>query len=87
MVRAAWERADMPRKNEPTERQCLVTRQTRPVGELIRFVLGPDAMRALRTNIRGCPAPMEVEKGGHFVQEHGERIARAALLALNDSGR
>ena len=50
-------------------------------------VLGPDAMRALHANIRGCPAPMEVEEGGHFVQEHGERIARAALIALNDSGR
>ena len=42
-------------------------------------VLGPDAMRALRAKIRGCPPPMEVEEGGHFVQEHGERIARAAL--------
>jgi hypothetical protein len=32
----------MPRKNEPTERTCIVSRETRPVGELIRFVLGPD---------------------------------------------
>ncbi len=32
----------MPRKNEPTERMCAVTRQTRPVAEMIRFVAGPD---------------------------------------------
>ena len=32
----------MPRKNEPTERQCAVTREVQPVGSLIRFVLGPD---------------------------------------------
>lgn len=32
----------MPRKNEPTERTCIVTRETKPIGDLIRFVLGPD---------------------------------------------
>ena len=32
----------MPRKNEPLERMCLVSREVKPVGELIRFVLGPD---------------------------------------------
>lgn len=32
----------MPRKNEPTERTCVVTRETRPVEQLIRFVLAPD---------------------------------------------
>ena len=32
----------MPRKNEPTERQCAVTREVRPVGSLMRFVLDPD---------------------------------------------
>lgn len=32
----------MPRKNEPLERMCLVTREVKPVGEMIRFVLGPD---------------------------------------------
>ena len=26
----------------PTERLCIATRQVRPVGELIRFVVGPD---------------------------------------------
>jgi pimeloyl-ACP methyl ester carboxylesterase len=42
-------------------------------------VLGPAAMQALRATIRGCPAPMEVAEGGHFVQEWGAPIARAAL--------
>lgn len=32
----------MPRKNEPTERQCAVTREVLPVSSLIRFVLDPD---------------------------------------------
>eukprot|EP01037_Dinobryon_pediforme_P026982 gene26982-29693_t len=32
----------MPRKNEPTERLCAVTRDTKPVGDLIRFVCGPE---------------------------------------------
>ena len=42
-------------------------------------VLGPPAMRALARTIRGCPPPMEVADGGHFVQEWGADIARAAL--------
>ena len=42
-------------------------------------VLGPQAMMALHGLIRGCPPPMEVAEGGHFVQEWGAPIARAAL--------
>lgn len=42
-------------------------------------VLGPPAMRALHRLIRNCPEPMEVADGGHFVQEWGEPVARAAL--------
>lgn len=42
-------------------------------------VLGPAAMHSLRKVIRGCPEPMEVADGGHFVQERGDRIAPAAL--------
>jgi haloalkane dehalogenase len=42
-------------------------------------VLGPPAMQSLRKLIRGCPEPMEVAEGGHFVQEHGAPIAAAAL--------
>ncbi len=32
----------MPGRNAPTERTCIVTRQTLPVDELIRFVVAPD---------------------------------------------
>ena len=42
-------------------------------------VLGEAPMRALRAMIRGCPAPMEVAEGGHFVPEWGAPIAAAAL--------
>jgi haloalkane dehalogenase len=42
-------------------------------------VLGPPAMMGLHKLIKGCPPPMEIEGGGHFVQEWGEPIARAAL--------
>jgi len=42
-------------------------------------VIPPPAMRALRKTIRGCPAPLEVDEGGHFLQEWGEEVARAAL--------
>lgn len=46
-------------------------------------VLGPPAMLALRQVIRGCPDPMIVAGGGHFVQEWGEPIARAALASFD----
>lgn len=42
-------------------------------------VLGEDVMDELRSVIRGCPEPMKVPEAGHFVQEYGEPIARAAL--------
>ena len=42
-------------------------------------VLGPPVMHTTHRSIRGCPEPLEVEEGGHFVQEWGERIAKAAL--------
>ncbi|MEM8683416.1 MAG: alpha/beta fold hydrolase, partial [Pseudomonadota bacterium] len=45
-------------------------------------VLGPPAMAYLRSQIRNCPPPLEISDGGHFVQEWGEEIARAALKAL-----
>lgn len=46
-------------------------------------VLG-GAMEPLREAIKGCPEPMRVADGGHFVQEWGEPIARAALRAFGD---
>ncbi len=45
-------------------------------------VLGPPVMHHLRKLIKGCPPPMEIEEGGHFVQEHGEQIARRAMQEL-----
>ncbi len=42
-------------------------------------VLGPPAMRALQKMIKGCPEPLEIANAGHFVQEWGEPIAKAAL--------
>jgi pimeloyl-ACP methyl ester carboxylesterase len=44
-------------------------------------VLGPDVMHALRADIAGCPPPLEIADGGHFVQEWGEDIAARALAA------
>ena len=45
-------------------------------------VLGPSAMRDVRSQIRNCPPPFEVDEGGHFVQEWGDGVARAALKVL-----
>ena len=42
-------------------------------------VLGEMPMRALQKRIRGCPPPLEVAEGGHFLQEWGAPIAAAAL--------
>ena len=49
-------------------------------------VLGPSAMAALRQTIRGCPEALEIAEAGHFVQEHGEQVARAALAAFLGKG-
>lgn len=48
-------------------------------------VLGPDVMSKLHAGINGCPEPMEVADGGHFVQEWGAPIAEAALRAFGDN--
>ena len=42
-------------------------------------VLGEAVMNELRSIIRGCPEPLEIPDAGHFVQEYGEPVARAAL--------
>jgi len=42
-------------------------------------VLGPTVMMALHALIRGCPPPLLIAQAGHFVQEHGEAIAQAAV--------
>ena len=45
-------------------------------------VLGWPVMAELRKTIRGCPAPLEIADGSHFVQEWGGDIAKAALAAF-----
>jgi pimeloyl-ACP methyl ester carboxylesterase len=45
-------------------------------------VLSPPVMAELRRKIRGCPEPLVIPDGGHFLQEWGEQVARAALLAF-----
>jgi tRNA(adenine34) deaminase len=42
-------------------------------------VLGESVMRALQKNIRNCPEPLLLKEAGHFVQEHGQSIAEAAV--------
>jgi len=42
-------------------------------------VLGPPAMRLLRSQVRNCPPPLELPHAGHFVQEAGAVIVEAAL--------
>ncbi len=46
-------------------------------------VLGKPVMEELRATIRGCPPALEVPEAGHFVQEWGEPIAKAALASFN----
>ncbi|WP_249010448.1 haloalkane dehalogenase [Conexibacter sp. DBS9H8] len=46
-------------------------------------VLGAPVMHRLAALINGCPEPLVLEQAGHFTQEHGERIAIAALAAFS----
>ena len=45
-------------------------------------VLGAPVMNELKNVIRHCPQPMLVAQGGHFLQEHGEPIAQAAVATF-----
>ena len=47
-------------------------------------VLG-SVMGAMHRLIRGCPEPMVIADGGHFLQEWGEQIARAALRSFGQA--
>ena len=42
-------------------------------------VLGMPVMAQLQQTVRGCPPPVVLPQAGHFVQEHGEAIARQAV--------
>jgi tRNA(adenine34) deaminase len=46
-------------------------------------VLGEATMRALQANIAGCPEPMLIAEGSHFVQEYGMQIAQEAVKRFN----
>jgi tRNA(adenine34) deaminase len=59
-------------QNGWTGRSLMVIGQQDPV-------LGEPVMRALQARIHGCPGPMLLPQAGHFVQEHGEAIAQAAV--------
>ncbi len=45
-------------------------------------VFTPAHMETLRAGIRGCPAPMLVPEGGHFLQEWGADVAAAAVASF-----
>jgi pimeloyl-ACP methyl ester carboxylesterase len=45
-------------------------------------VLGPPAMAVMRKIIRGAPEPWVHAQAGHFVQEWGDEVAKAALQAF-----
>ena len=42
-------------------------------------VLGGPVMAELRQHLNGCPEPLEIADGGHFVQEWGQQIATWAI--------
>jgi haloalkane dehalogenase len=46
--------------------------------------LDVETMQSLQATIRGCPEPMMLPGVGHFVQEHGQAVAHAALRAFGD---
>jgi haloalkane dehalogenase/tRNA(adenine34) deaminase len=45
-------------------------------------VLGAPAMESLREIVRGASAPFELPDAGHFVQEVGDVVVRAALATF-----
>ncbi|NRB15984.1 MAG: hypothetical protein HRU33_00015 [Rhodobacteraceae bacterium] len=44
-------------------------------------ILGSDVMTFMRTIIKGCPEPLKIPKGGHFVQESGGALTAEKALA------
>lgn len=66
-------------RNEWTGQSFMAVGMTDPV-------LGPAVMADLRSNIRGCPEPLEIADAGHFVQEKGELVAREALRSFASQG-
>ena len=52
---------------------------------IIAATLALPQLPALRKVIHGCPEPMIIPEAGHFTQEHGEPIARAALAHFGEA--
>jgi pimeloyl-ACP methyl ester carboxylesterase len=50
-------------------------------------VLGVPAMDRLRRTVRGAQAPLVLPDAGHFVQERGDEVARAALASFGRAAR
>ena len=50
-------------------------------------VLGVPAMERLHRIVRGSPPPLVLPDAGHFVQERGDVVARAALAAFGRAAR
>lgn len=46
-------------------------------------VLGVDAMMKMHALIKNCPEPMIIKDGGHFIQEWGADIAKAAIASFD----
>ena len=46
-------------------------------------MLGPNVMNIMRSIIKNCPEPLEVENAGHFVQEFGDQVAMKALASFS----
>ena len=65
----------MPRRNEPTNRMCLVTRQVRPTAKLLRFVADPNGRIVL-------DAKRRLPGRGVWVTAEAEYVAAAAAKNL-----
>jgi predicted RNA-binding protein YlxR (DUF448 family) len=79
----------LPRANEPTERTCVVTREAKPVSELIRFVAAPDGtiVADLKRKLpgRGVWVTAEKEKVALAVKKHHlEKALEGGVKAPSD---
>lgn len=85
-LRAGGELAgkSVPRRNEPVERSCALTRQVRPVDELIRFVAAPDGsiVPDLRRRLPGRGVWLSAERASVAEAVRKKVFARA----LKDGG-
>ena len=69
----------MPRREE-TERQCALTREVRPIAELIRFVVSPDGELVPDTDARADGRGVWISLGARQVAEAVKKKAFARSL-------